>query len=417
MYSGRAYFVDCTTRNFDEIPEELPTNLVSLNLQLNNISKVSSKSLIGCEHLQKLDLSGNGMVFIDPGAFSYTPNLKELHIHDNKLELNSSQSYDMFKPLEQSLEILSIQNNTAYSDRIFENLNFMRKLTMECRSDNDFGKGFLSLTNLSALTIYYKSNKITNDTLVNFTRSPIKEFTIVSDSLEVVEPLSFSHFKYLEILDLSYNQKLTLESASKSWYGLNSTNITTLVLTRMNNSDDQNVRLELDFFNYLENTKISKLLLNKNNIVELAGGFSNHLPFLKHMDFSFNRVTKMFTFVNDIYRFRELSYVDFSYQVRHYLTKRQLTKKNIGKLANSENGITDFESVASKKEEFEKSECEAGVFKTCEVQFSMRSGAQLAKSIDDDDVKRQFGRNTWCMIAARNIEILNLSETIVINFK
>ena len=173
--------------------------------------------------------------------------------------------------------------------------------------------------------------------------------------------------------------------------------------------------LELDFFNYLENTKISKLLLNKNNIVELAGGFSNHLPFLKHMDFSYNRVTKMFTFVNDIYRFRDLSYVDFSYQVRHYLTKRQLTKKNIGKLANSENGITDFESFASKKKEFDKNECEAGVFKTCEIQFSMRSGAQFAKSIDDSDDKRQFGRNTWCIIAARSIEILNLSETIMIN--
>ena len=203
--------MDCTTKNFDRIPRQLPTNLVNLNLQRNNISNVSRESLLGCDHLRKLDLSGNSLVFIDPDAFSHAPNLKELHLHHNKLELNSSQSYDMFKPLKKSLEILSIQNNMAYSDRIFENLNFLRKLTMECRSDSDFGKGFLSLTNLNALTLHYKSSKITNDTFINFTRSPTKEFNIVSDSLEVVEPLSFSHFKYLEILDLSYNQKLTLE--------------------------------------------------------------------------------------------------------------------------------------------------------------------------------------------------------------
>ena len=404
--------MDCTTRNFDQIPKRLPKNLVGLNLQLNNISKVSKKSLVGCKHLRKLDLSGNGMAYIDPDTFSYTPTLKELHIHDNKLELNSSQSYDMFKPLKQSLEILSIQNNTARSDRIFENLIMLKYLTTEGRFDEDFGRGFLSLTRLTSLTLHYNSSNIINDTFVNFARSPIKEFRIVSSSLANLEPLSFSHFKSLELLDLSYTQKLTLVSASKSWYGLNSTNITTLILTRMDSSDEKDVRIEFEFFNYLENTKISKLLLNKNNIVELTGNISTRLPFLEHLDLSFNRITRISAFVNDIYRFQKLSYLDSSYQIRRYITKRQQKPKLTTFAGFAESGnISTFEHVGREEIKLDHSECVAAVFKTCEVKFSMRVDAQMATSIGSS----RFSRNSWCQIAVKNLEVLNMSETIKIN--
>ena len=131
--------IDCSKRNFNQIPESLPMDLVSLNLHGNNISRVGRHALYGCEHIRRLDLSGNGLIHIDPDAFSSALNLTELNLHDNMLDFNSSESYNMFKPMKQSLKILSIQNNTAYSDRIFGNLISLKNLSIE--SDDDFGRG------------------------------------------------------------------------------------------------------------------------------------------------------------------------------------------------------------------------------------------------------------------------------------
>ena len=367
---------------------------------------------MGCEHLRGLDLSGNGLVHIDPDAFSCTPNLKELHLHDNKLMLNSTEACHMFDPISHTLEILSIQNNSVYNDRLFVKLVMLRSISIEGRYD-DFGRGFLSLTGLKKLIVYYGSSKISNDTLINFSESAITELKFVSSTLADLEPLSFSHFKCLEILDLSYNHKLTLKGASKSWYGLNFTNITTLILTKVN--DEQNLEVDSDFFNYLENTKISKVLLDKNKIIQFTSyGFSRHLPGLKHLDLSFNRMTKVDVFVNDIYYTLKLNFLDCSYQRKRYISKRQLEMSSAAgsRTSNSDHRQHSRNNKSSRAEFlFDKNTCKAAVFKKCQFNPSFTFGSHTESNVK----YAPFDENTWCIKAPKNLELLNLTEAITID--
>ena len=90
--------VDCSNRNLWHIPENLPPNLVSLNLQINNISEISNGSLYGCEHLQTLDLSANNLVHIDRNAFEGT-SIRDLYLNDNRLILNSTDAVHLVSVL------------------------------------------------------------------------------------------------------------------------------------------------------------------------------------------------------------------------------------------------------------------------------------------------------------------------------
>jgi len=55
-----------------------------------------------------------------------------------------------------------------------------------------------------------------------------------------MEPASFSHFVQLRTLDLSYNQGLGFtDNVSNAWWGLQFTEITELILTRIVSPDEQ----------------------------------------------------------------------------------------------------------------------------------------------------------------------------------
>ena len=271
------------------------------------------------------------------------------------------------------------------------------------------------LTELTILTVYYTSRNITNDTLVNFSKSPVREFKIVSNNLAAVEPLSFSHFKFLEILDLSYNRQLTLDGASCAWYGLKFTNITTLILTRVNQNDQQYVSIKSNFFNYLENTTISKVMLNKNNIVELQKGFSTNLPDLTHLDLSFNRMSKVAAFVNDITFSKKLSFLDCSSQIRRYIDKRDLTVSlsTFGESEQYVKGKTELKPQDKTELRFKKDKCRAAeesAIGTCKLNLTLKLRDVLGHPRNS-----QFNSKTWCLIPPRNLEILNVSEAITIN--
>ena len=284
--------VDCSNRNLWHIPDNLPPDLVSLNLQMNNISKISNGSLYGCEHLQTIDLSRNNLVHIDRNAFEGT-SIRDLYLNDNQLILNSTDAVLSFSALNQSLKILSIQDNVICVDRIFTSTNHLEELSVDGSSANGFGREMSMLPDLNKLSVYYESSNLTNQTFANLSRSAVRELKIVSNLLANVQPLAFAHFKHLQVLDLSYNQQLTLNGVSRAWYGLSYTNITTLILTKIKKLDQQDVNIEPEFFNNLESTKIKFLRLDRNNIAQMAYGFSKYLPNLEHLDLSFNRVSNL----------------------------------------------------------------------------------------------------------------------------
>ena len=132
----------------EQVPNHLPTNLIELNLRMNNISSIDQTSFSGCEHLQSLDLSSNQLFWIDPDAFRSMSNLQELRVHDNQLSLNSSDSFEFLISINNSLRVLAIQNNTARNDDLFTHLVLLEHLSVDGGWGDEYGEGFLDLVNL-----------------------------------------------------------------------------------------------------------------------------------------------------------------------------------------------------------------------------------------------------------------------------
>ena len=101
---------------------------------------------------------------------------------------------------------------------------------------------------------------ITNKTFETLNQSDIREFAARSKVLTDVEPLAFAHFRQLETLDLSFNPLLGFANASRSWYGLQYTNISTLLLKRSVPYDYELITIKRSFYKYLKLTRLKKLV-------------------------------------------------------------------------------------------------------------------------------------------------------------
>ena len=386
--------VDCSMRNLAQIPEQLPIQLKYLNIQGNQVTKLGTWTFLGCNQLQKLDISNNLLTVIDPGAFRQTPNLMELIIHNNSLVLNSS---DVFSPLSSSLVTLSMQNNN-YSDRIFQNLPLLQSLSIDGHSSHSFGAGFSELHRLNCLEIHFKSSRITNTTFLDLSTCPIEHLNIISTKLNAIDSLGFSHLHSMQILNLSNNQNLNFDSVSKSWFGLQFTNITTLLLTRIVSPNEQATIVSNNFYEYLNLTNITRMYLDKNNIIQVDVGMSTALPQLEYLDMSYNRLLNVADFLFEVYYLQKLRVADSSYQVRRFPKKRQITRD--AKIVRTNWG-NQVSTIATRELQYVKSSCKAGIFTKCEI-FPIAKNSSV----------RPLPNTNWCVIAPKRLEVLNLTQSL-----
>ncbi|KAM8857109.1 leucine-rich repeat-containing protein 3 [Synchiropus splendidus] len=79
--------VQCTSRNLEKIPEDLPRDTVVLLLAFNRITHIPKQAFKELNYLQELDLSHNVIETVDVGAFQGVSdsllflNLADNHIH------------------------------------------------------------------------------------------------------------------------------------------------------------------------------------------------------------------------------------------------------------------------------------------------------------------------------------------------
>ncbi|XP_072541128.1 leucine-rich repeat-containing protein 3 [Salminus brasiliensis] len=78
--------VQCTSRNLEDIPSDLPHDTVSLLLSSNHITKIPSQAFKELPRLQELDLSRNAIETLDAGAFQgISESLRVLNLSHNRL--------------------------------------------------------------------------------------------------------------------------------------------------------------------------------------------------------------------------------------------------------------------------------------------------------------------------------------------
>jgi Leucine-rich repeat (LRR) protein len=267
MSEGVYTIVDCANRKITQLPPHLPSDTAELILHGNNIRNLSAKDLTGCTRLRYLQLSDNQLETLDANSLTSVNSLRKLVLNGNRLQYNLLPT-EIFDKLVNLTE-LYLHNNLRtnpikYPKNWFRDLiTRLEILSIDAPSDGQFGEDFASLKKLTGLRIYRQLTSVKNNTFAVFTALPIMELSLkTGNSLNALEPMSFAHFSMLRTLDLSYNQGLGFDTISCGWWGLQFTNITKLILTRIAPHDEQSAHVKAKFFDFLNLTHITDLVIS-----------------------------------------------------------------------------------------------------------------------------------------------------------
>ncbi|XP_043944446.1 leucine-rich repeat-containing protein 17 [Protopterus annectens] len=78
--------IDCRYKGLKQIPTDIPTNVLQIDLSNNNITKLKPNVFCNNKDLKILNLSNNAIEHIDPAAFSGLLNLQELDLTNNVIQ-------------------------------------------------------------------------------------------------------------------------------------------------------------------------------------------------------------------------------------------------------------------------------------------------------------------------------------------
>ena len=122
--------VQCDRRKLNAIPENLPADIIILDLSQNKLQRLHHDSFISHVSLMELDLSRNNITFIEKSTFAPLKHLRELILTANT-NLNIIQS-DMFGG-SHNLMLLDLAecNITTFPNNTFEWLPRIQKLSLK----------------------------------------------------------------------------------------------------------------------------------------------------------------------------------------------------------------------------------------------------------------------------------------------
>jgi Leucine-rich repeat (LRR) protein len=415
--------IDCSGKGLQHPPEVLPSNTVELLLNGNSISAIFDDTFQHCRQLSLLDLTFNSITQLSVSSFTTVPNIEQLRLNDNKLHYQRMPN-GVFRALTK-LRVLHLHNNdwtdlTAYPDELFEGLQNVEMLSIDCSSEAKFGEEFLHLSRLQTLHIYGGLQEVRNRTFAVFRRLAIVEISLKTKlSLSNFEPESFSHFPMLRTLDLGYNQNIGFQNVSNAWWGLQFTQITKLILTRIVPPDEQAARVTESFFEFLDLTTIEYLLLNQNNIVELAPKLSITFPRLRYLDLSYNRLSYVWSFVKDLVMLKNLEYFDCSHQTKRFVPAVEtrddvLIEYSDANVANNELTIgKDDQNLQPPDSWF--STCKLQPFKPCGSR-TLQNAVQTRQVVDENGQPLP-ANGTWCLMIPSRLSVLNLTESLNVDLQ
>ena len=292
----RGHLVDCSHRNLTDIPANITSDTIVLDLSHNNITILPDDSFVQLVVLEKLNLSHNFMVNLEIKAFQGLRRLILLNLGSNALLLtNITFPPALFAPLENLRELyldnnIVNDNSTYLGETVGQCLN-LEVLYIPGIPYQTFGPAYDKLRKLTNLTLSTNDCNIIsvhNETF-NHTKY-LKMLKLAACNITFIDMCSFCPLFQLDFLNLSYNSPDGLNLIRNVTYGLQYTKITNVQFTNMESPYEAGktiTKWDLEFSN---RTTVKILNVSSNMIETLeAGSLDLFPPTLEEVDVSDNR--------------------------------------------------------------------------------------------------------------------------------
>ena len=290
--------VECVVTQYKEVPPDLPANIFILNMQGNDLSYPDSlQHLPRLTHLKSLDISFCNIQNIPTGIFTGLHDLEEMYLSGNRFE---SLEHNLFDGL--TLNRLILNNNTALSrldTDVFVNSS-IKHLEMNACGIQVLSSSVLeplrnSLQNISVA--YNKGPLILDGTL--FTGFTLNEATFVDSDINTQGRIFSGTLVHL--LDMSQNK-----IGNVVWTTLKHLKVVELYIIQiycsiLNVPEDfgplrtldvsKNSLQEINVSSLMNSPNLTVLILESCNIFRLPLDFGLHLPNVREMYLSHNKLT------------------------------------------------------------------------------------------------------------------------------
>lgn len=251
--SAQTKAVVCHRKRMPTIPDGIPTETRILDLSKNKLTMINPDDFMNFPGLEELDLSGNIISYVEPGAFNALFNMHSLSLKSNRIKLIP---LGVFTALT-NLTRLDISDNkiVILLDYMFQDLHNLKFLEV---GDND---------------LVYISHRAFSGLI------SLEILTLERCNLTVVPTEALSHLHNLVSLHLRYLSISTLHPYSfKKLFRLRHLEI------------DNWPSLDHVPANTLHGLNLTTLVITNTNLSSFPYQALKHLPFLTHLNLSYNRI-------------------------------------------------------------------------------------------------------------------------------
>lgn len=337
MITKSVTIVNCRNSSLTDIPK-LPNNTYILDLSQNQIDTLGKNKFISYSILNMLNISHNKLKEILPGAFEGLQELKYLSLQGNHIRYNSAGFHPRaFKPLV-NLKHLNIQQTFILHD--FTGEDYKLEALSDLANLTFLGIDGINEKNLSDALMYlpylteiYFSTGWSNSSrcyLPTLHKTFFPPNTLISNvslsdcEIRTIEPTTFKPLSNLAFLDLSHNEKLTLDSLKNISDGLQFTKIAVLKLNKVYETLGSCVEITKEHLDGLRYTNLTEIYLESNRISHVQNGAITHSPETLKVISLRDNILLLNWYVLEVQYFKNLQKIIISDQNRnHYWRLRK----------------------------------------------------------------------------------------------
>ncbi len=202
-----------------EVPDDIPVEVVFIDLSDNNIENITSWTFLKYENCSVLELSSNKLSVLEENAFNGLASLKTLSLNSNNIDRLQEGTFRGLGSVD-SLNLISNQIESIEADAFF-GLSNLAELNLQGQGLTGAGIESGAFNGLSSLkTLALNSNNIgrlNKDTFLGL--GSVTDLNLGRNDIQTLKSGSFEGLSSLPKLDLSY-QALT-QLPRNTFTGLN----------------------------------------------------------------------------------------------------------------------------------------------------------------------------------------------------
>ncbi|XP_066473364.1 leucine-rich repeats and immunoglobulin-like domains protein 1 [Tiliqua scincoides] len=293
--------LDCSKRGLEDIPKELPTWAVYVNLSHNKLTEIDPSAFAKLPNLGEVRLNNNELTAI-PSLGAASAHITSLHLARNKIHSIEASQLEPYVALE-TLDLSSNSITEIRSGCFPMGLRIKDLYLGSNRISTLETKAFDSLSR-SLLTLRLSKNRITHLPVKAFKLARLTQLELNRNRIRLIEGLTFQGLDSLEVLKLQRNNISKLTDGA--FWGLANMQILHLehnMLTEVNSGSLyglgslQQFHLSHNFISRISPAgwsfcqKLNELSLSYNNLTRLDEGSLADLGGLQILHLSHNGIS------------------------------------------------------------------------------------------------------------------------------